>query len=164
MVAERCEIDATSESAASSQESDSEQDRGISLSERLTEDKKVVEMSLSEVVWVRAEISELRGKNGHLYPTLTERDDRGEILVQCKGIIWRNRAEPMTPKFVRATCKGPGAHWLASLAKVSPIITDRVVEGTVMVLNQSRLMRRVRFFTLLRQDGFRFPLFKLLPD
>jgi hypothetical protein len=103
MAAERCEIDAASESAASFQESDSEQDRLILPSELQTEVKEVVEKSLFEAVWVRAEISELRGKNGHLYPTLTEWDDRGDILAQSNEIIWRNRAESIGPKFEQAT-------------------------------------------------------------
>jgi exodeoxyribonuclease VII large subunit len=49
---------------------------------------------------------ELRGKNGHLYLTLTERNERGDILAQSKGVIWRNRAEPITAKFREATGDG----------------------------------------------------------
>jgi exodeoxyribonuclease VII large subunit len=101
-----CEIDAETAPYPASPESDSEPGKGISLSELLTQVKSVVEKGLPDAVWVRAEISELRGKNGHLYPTLTERDERGEILAQCKGIIWRNRAEVITPKFEQATGEG----------------------------------------------------------
>ena len=55
---------------------------------------------------MRAEISELRGKNGHLYLSLTERNERGDILAQVKGVIWRNRAEPIAAKFENATGEG----------------------------------------------------------
>jgi exodeoxyribonuclease VII large subunit len=48
-------------------------------------------------------ISELRGKNGHLYLSLTERNERGDVLAQVKGVIWRNRAEAITVKFEEAT-------------------------------------------------------------
>ncbi len=72
----------------------------------LTKVKRVVEHGLPDAVWVRAEVSELRGKNGHLYPTLTERDERGEILAQCKGAIWKSRAEPITAKFEEITGEG----------------------------------------------------------
>ena len=50
--------------------------------------------------------AELRGKNGHLYLTLCERNDQGDILAQIKGIIWRNRAEGITAKFEEATGEG----------------------------------------------------------
>ena len=89
-----------------SSEPDAEPEKGISLSDLLTQVKGVIERGLPEAVWVRAEISELRGKNGHLYPTLTERNERGEILAQCKGAIWKSRAEPITAKFEEATGEG----------------------------------------------------------
>src|SRR5262245_25622251 len=45
-------------------------EKGVSLRELLTRVKGVIERGLPDAVWVRAEINELRGKNGHLYPTL----------------------------------------------------------------------------------------------
>ena len=68
--------------------------------------KGTINEGLPEAVWVRAEISELRGKNGHLYPTLNERDERGDLLAQCKGAIWKSRAEPIAAKFEEATGEG----------------------------------------------------------
>ena len=68
--------------------------------------KGVIDEGFPNAVWVRAEISELRGKNGHLYLTLTERNERGDILAQIKGVIWRNRAEGITAKFEQATGEG----------------------------------------------------------
>ena len=68
--------------------------------------KGVIDEGFPNAEWVRAEISELRGKNGHLYLTLTERNDQGDILAQTKGIIWRNRAQSITAKFEQATGEG----------------------------------------------------------
>ena len=68
--------------------------------------KGVIDEGFPTAVWVRAEISELRDKNGHLYLTLTERNERGDILAQVKGIIWRNRAQSITTKFEEATGEG----------------------------------------------------------
>ena len=68
--------------------------------------KGVINEGFPRAEWVRAEISELRGKNGHLYLTLCERNDQGDILAQTKGIIWRNRAENLTAKFEEATGEG----------------------------------------------------------
>jgi exodeoxyribonuclease VII large subunit len=81
-------------------------DKGISLAELLGRVKGVINEGFPAAEWVRAEISELRGKNGHLYLTLTERNDGGDILAQAKGIIWRNLAESITAKFEQATGAG----------------------------------------------------------
>jgi exodeoxyribonuclease VII large subunit len=78
-------------------------EKGISLSELLGQVKGVIDEGFPTAIWVRAEISELRGKNGHLYLTLTERNERGDILAQVKGVIWRNKAESITAKFEEAT-------------------------------------------------------------
>jgi exodeoxyribonuclease VII large subunit len=83
-----------------------EPQKGIALTELLSRVKGVIDHGLPDAIWVRAEISELRGKNGHLYLTLTERNERGDILAQIKGIIWRTRAEPITAKFEQVTGEG----------------------------------------------------------
>ena len=83
-----------------------ETEKGIALTELLDRVKGVINEGFPRAVWVRAEISELRGKNGHLYLTLCERNDQGDILAQTKGIIWRNRAEGITTKFEEATGEG----------------------------------------------------------
>ena len=81
-------------------------EKGIALTELLDRVKGVINEGFPRAEWVRAEISELRGKNGHLYLTLCERNDQGDILAQVKGIIWRNRAEGITAKFEEATGEG----------------------------------------------------------
>jgi exodeoxyribonuclease VII large subunit len=78
-------------------------EKGVALTELLARVKGVIERALPDAVWVRAEISELRGKNGHLYLTLTERNERGDILAQIKGIIWKTRAVGISAKFEQAT-------------------------------------------------------------
>jgi exodeoxyribonuclease VII large subunit len=83
-----------------------EPQKGIALTELLARVKGVIDHGLPDAIWVRAEISELRGKNGHLYLTLTERNERGDILAQIKGIIWKSRAEPITAKFEQTTGDG----------------------------------------------------------
>lgn len=83
-----------------------ETEKGIALTELLDRVKGVINEGFPTAVWVCAEISELRGKNGHLYLTLTERNERDDILAQVKGIIWRNRAQSITAKFEEATGEG----------------------------------------------------------
>ena len=48
-------------------------EKGIALTELLDRVKGVINEGFPTAVWVRAQISELRGKNGHLYLTLCER-------------------------------------------------------------------------------------------
>jgi exodeoxyribonuclease VII large subunit len=86
--------------------SDGQSQKGIALTELLARVKGVVDHGLPDAIWVRAEISELRGKNGHLYLTLTERNERGDILAQIKGIIWKSRAVGITAKFEQVTGEG----------------------------------------------------------
>jgi exodeoxyribonuclease VII large subunit len=81
-------------------------EQGIALTELLGRVMGVIEEGFPKAEWVGGEISELRGKNGHLYLTLCERNQGGDILAQAKGIIWRNRAEGITKKFEEATGEG----------------------------------------------------------
>lgn len=87
-------------------ESFHEPERGISLSELLARAKGVIERGLPDSVWVRAEISELGGKNGNLFPTLTERNERGDPLARVKGVIFRREAANVTTRFIEATGEG----------------------------------------------------------
>lgn len=81
-------------------------EKGVALTELLGRVKGVIDEGFPKAEWVHAEISEPGGKNGHLYLTLTERNERGDILAQAKGIIWKNRAEGITAKFEEATGEG----------------------------------------------------------
>ena len=60
-------------------------EKGIALTELLGQVKGVIDEGFPTAAWVRAEISELRGKNGHLYLTLTERNERGEHPRPSEG-------------------------------------------------------------------------------
>src|SRR4051812_25169174 len=83
-----------------------ETEKGVSLRELLGKVKGVIDEGFPRAEWVRAEISELRGKSGHLYLTLAERNDRGDPLAQVKGVIWNSRAQSITAKFEHATGEG----------------------------------------------------------
>ena len=63
-----CEFDADSGSSTTSQEADAEDEEGISLSELLTQVKRVIEQGLPDAVWVRAEISESARQEGPPLP------------------------------------------------------------------------------------------------
>jgi exodeoxyribonuclease VII large subunit len=86
--------------------SNGDPEKGIALTELLARVKGVVDQGLPDAIWVRAEISELRGKNGHNYLTLCERNERGDVLAQTKGVIWKSRAVGITAKFEQTTGDG----------------------------------------------------------
>jgi exodeoxyribonuclease VII large subunit len=83
-----------------------EPEKGMALMDVLAQVRAAIERALPEVAWVRAEISELSSKRGHSYLKLTQRNERGDILAQAKGIIWKYRAETVTAKFEQATGEG----------------------------------------------------------
>src|SRR4051812_42586425 len=84
----------------------SEPEKGTALIDLLAQVRIAIEQGLPDTVWVRAEVSELRGKNGHLYLSLAERNERGDVLAQADAIIWKNQAIGITSKFERATGEG----------------------------------------------------------
>ena len=86
--------------------SPSEPERGTALIDLLAQVREAIEQGLPDTVWVRAEVSELRGKNGHVYLSLAERNERGDVLAQAKGVIWKSRAADIAAKFERATGEG----------------------------------------------------------
>jgi exodeoxyribonuclease VII large subunit len=79
---------------------------GVELSDLLAGVKEAIENALPELVWVRAEVTELRAKNGHLYLTLAQRDDAGNVLAQARAIVWKNRAVEINARFEQATGEG----------------------------------------------------------
>src|SRR3954471_17633833 len=84
----------------------SEPEKGTALIDLLAQVRSAIEQGLPDTVWVRAEVSELRGKNGHVYLHLAERNERGDVLAQAKAVIWKNRSADIAAKFERATGEG----------------------------------------------------------
>lgn len=85
---------------------ESEPQKGMALIHLLARVRGVLDKALPEAVWVRAEISQLGGKKGNLFLTLAQRNERGDIVAEAKGLIWKSQAEPIAAKFERATGEG----------------------------------------------------------
>ncbi len=83
-----------------------EPEKGTALIDLLAQVREAIEQGLPDTIWVRAEVSELRGKNGHLYLSLTERNERGDVLAHAKGVVWQSRAVDISARFERATGEG----------------------------------------------------------
>jgi exodeoxyribonuclease VII large subunit len=100
--------------AGESAEQEGSDEKSITLSELLARLKGVITSGMPESVWVRAEISELSGKNGNLYLQLTERTERGDPLGRAKAVIWKSRAVGINSKFAEGVLPArlPESVWL----------------------------------------------------
>lgn len=99
-----------------------EQNRKTStLSDLLNDLKDVVDETLSEDVWIIAEIAKLKqqGKNGHIYLELIDRDKYGNELSKINAKIWSSNSYKIINKFELATKEklkdGIKCEWLVKL-------------------------------------------------
>lgn len=90
----------------SSEEPVSTEENGESLHDFLARIRAVVEGNLPQAAWVRAEISELRSRNGSYYLELAERNAQGDIRARAKAILWKSHATSVISKFQAATGEG----------------------------------------------------------
>ncbi|MBN2493727.1 MAG: exodeoxyribonuclease VII large subunit [Deltaproteobacteria bacterium] len=77
--------------------------QGTALSDFLARVRAEIGRGLPRAEWIRAEISELREKNGTLFLGLTERDERGDATAACRAIVWSREARALQRKFEQAT-------------------------------------------------------------
>lgn len=76
--------------------------RGVPLSEFMATVKSVLD-ALPET-WVTGTLSELRRQpNGHVYFTLAQTDDSGELQAKCRAVMWRGVAAAIEQRFRQAT-------------------------------------------------------------
>lgn len=77
----------------------------ITLFELLQQVRNAVENEVSEAVWVRAEVSEIkRNPSGHCYLTLIEKSPSGgQLRARANAIIWSNVFRLLDPMFRRQT-------------------------------------------------------------
>lgn len=92
----------------------------ISLYELNSLIKGVLSSSLPEMVWMRAETSDVRvNQNGHCYLEFIEKDSKGRtLLAKTRGMIWANTFYMLKAYFENAT-KQPFTSGLKVLVQVS---------------------------------------------
>lgn len=74
-----------------------------SLSAFLYKVSDVIQKNLPGLTWISAEISELRVNKGHLFITLVEHDDQGNMIARSSAKIWQSQAEMINTKFFQGT-------------------------------------------------------------
>jgi len=79
--------------------------QSISLLELNRKVKAVVQTNFESVIWVRAEISELReNRNGHCYLDLVEKDENSDkVVARMRAMIWSYTFRMLKPYFETST-------------------------------------------------------------
>ncbi len=81
------------------------QEKGMSLSALMNKANAAVSAALPQSVWVKAEITELNNRNGHLYLTLAE-SIAGQQVAQARATLWANQAARLLAQFETVTGQG----------------------------------------------------------
>jgi len=74
-----------------------------SLSAFLYKVGDVIQQNFSGGAWISAEISELRSNKGHLFITLVEHDEQGNMMARTSARIWQSQVEQINSKFSLGT-------------------------------------------------------------
>lgn len=82
---------------------DEQVEKGITLSALLNNVKSALRRQFPGALWVKAEISNLNLNRGHLYLELSETLDNGQLLAQCRAMIWQSQAERLLAHFKAET-------------------------------------------------------------
>lgn len=78
--------------------------KNYSLSELTTHIEKVIRVNFSEILWVRAEVSDIREKGGHCYLELIEKDELSDTLkARVRATIWSSGYKLLKPYFEEST-------------------------------------------------------------
>jgi exodeoxyribonuclease VII large subunit len=84
-------------------ETHKEEEKGISLSTLLRGVQSALRRQFPGAIWVIAEVSNLNLNRGHLYLELSETSDGGQLLAQCRAMIWQSQAGRLLERFKAET-------------------------------------------------------------
>ncbi len=130
-----------------------------SLTELTTHIENVFRVNFDEALWIRAEISELREKNGHCYLELIEKEETNDALkARMKASVWASSYRLLKPYFEESTGQSlrPGLSILVAatvefhaLYGISLVIKD--IDPDYTLGAQAR--RRLEIIKQLEADG-----------
>lgn len=75
----------------------------FTLSTFLNKISQIVSQNLPGATWISAEISELRNNKGHLFITLVEHDEQGNMIARTSARIWQSEVDNIISKFYLGT-------------------------------------------------------------
>jgi exodeoxyribonuclease VII large subunit len=74
-----------------------------SLSAFLFKISDIIQNTFPHAAWISAEISELRLNKGHMFITLVEHDEQGNLMARSSARIWQSQVEAINHKFSQGT-------------------------------------------------------------
>ncbi|QCU90131.1 exodeoxyribonuclease VII large subunit [Thiomicrorhabdus sediminis] len=78
-------------------------DKGIRLSALMNQVQLALRKEFAGGRWVIAEIANINQRRGHIYLELTETSDNGQIMANCRAMIWQSQAGHLLQRFLQAT-------------------------------------------------------------
>lgn len=81
----------------------SETEKGTKLSIVLSKVQAALRHGFPGGVWVVAEIANMNTRRGHVYLELTETNDQGQSIANCRGMIWQSQANRLLQRFETET-------------------------------------------------------------
>ncbi|WP_321323330.1 exodeoxyribonuclease VII large subunit [Thiomicrorhabdus sp.] len=84
------------------QESLSEQ-KGSKLSVVLRKIQMTLRQGFPGGVWIVAEIANINTRRGHVYLELTETNEQGQAIANCRAMIWQSQANNLLDRFNKVT-------------------------------------------------------------
>ena len=80
-----------------------EEQKGARLSIVLSKVQATLRQGFPGGVWVIAEIANINARRGHVYLELTETNEQGLAIANCRGMIWQSQASRLLERFQQAT-------------------------------------------------------------
>ncbi|GAB6070283.1 exodeoxyribonuclease VII large subunit [Thiomicrorhabdus hydrogeniphila] len=84
----------------------SEVEKGTKLSIVLRKVQSTLRQGFPGGVWVVAEIANMNTRRGHVYLELTETNEQGQSIANCRGMIWQSQANRLLERFQTETGSG----------------------------------------------------------
>lgn len=80
-----------------------EKEKGVTLSQLMTQVQMALRQSFPGAVWVKAEVANLNERRGHVYLELSETAESGQPIATCRAMIWQSNVKRLLERFALET-------------------------------------------------------------
>lgn len=84
-------------------DSANDQEKGLKLSVVLHKVQTTLRQNFPGGLWVIAEIANINTRRGHVYLELTETNQQGQAIANCRAMIWQSQANRLLQRFETET-------------------------------------------------------------
>lgn len=78
-------------------------EKGMALSCFLKNIQVALRQAFPGAVWVMAEIANLNTRRGHVYLELTQSNEKGQTIANCRAMVWQSQASNLLQRFETET-------------------------------------------------------------